>query len=139
MPAKLSKFCIDVECKDYAHPWSDSCLATMTGIGLHSLQESLKIYTTVYLVTLLMKGKLPSKNDIVQTILGILQSTAFLSWSAFSYSMFICTLRKILGNINFLTASFIPSFLSSLSAILIERPSRHTLLCLYVSNIVSIY
>ncbi|XP_024938016.1 transmembrane protein 135 isoform X2 [Cephus cinctus] len=40
-----------------------------------------------------------------------------------------------LGNFNILTVSFFPSFLSSLSAIVIERPSRRTLLCLYVSNI----
>jgi hypothetical protein len=33
------------------------------------------------------------------------------------------------------TVSFLPSFLSSLSAIVIERASRRTLLCLYVSNI----
>ncbi|KAK2582081.1 hypothetical protein KPH14_002784 [Odynerus spinipes] len=135
MPAKLSKFSIDVGCKEYAHPWTNSCISTMTGIGLHSLQESLRIYSTVYIITLLMKGKIPSKDDIVRTILGILQSTAFLSWSAFSYSMFICFLIRILGNVNILTASFIPSFLSSLTAILIERPSRRTLLCLYVSNI----
>lgn len=135
MPPKLSKFSIDAGCKEYVHPWTDSCVATMTGIGLHTLQESLRIYSTVYIVTLLMKGKIPSRNDILRTILGILQSTAFLSWSAFSYSMFICLLRKILGNFNVLTVSFIPCFLSAFSAILIERPSRRTLLCLYVSNI----
>ncbi|XP_043272955.1 transmembrane protein 135-like isoform X2 [Venturia canescens] len=86
-------------------------------------------------VTLLMKGKVPSSSDIKRTILGILQSTAFLSWSSFTYSMFICFLRRLLGNFNVLSVSFFPSFLSSLSAILIERPSRRTLLCLYVSNI----
>lgn len=44
---------------------------------------------------------------------------------------------RALGNMNFLTVSFLPSFLSSLSAIVIERPSRRPLLCLYVSNVVS--
>lgn len=40
-----------------------------------------------------MKGKIPSKEDARKTILGLLQSTAFLSWSGFSYSVFICSLR----------------------------------------------
>ncbi|XP_032670789.1 transmembrane protein 135-like isoform X2 [Odontomachus brunneus] len=82
-----------------------------------------------------MKRRKPTKEDIKKTILGILQSTAFLAWSGFSYSVFICWLSRLLGHLNFLTVSFLPSFLSSLTAILIERPSRHSLLCLYVSNI----
>lgn len=135
MPPQLSKFVIDATCKEFSHPWSNSCISSTTGLGLHTLQESLRIYTTLYLVALLMRGKKPSKEEIKKTILGILQSTAFLSWSGFSYSMFICLLRRMLGRLNFLTVSFIPSFLSSITAIAIERPSRRPLLCLYVSNI----
>jgi len=45
--------------------------------------------------------------------------------------------RRILGRFYMPTVSFLPSFLSSLSAIVIERASRRTLLCLYVSNVVS--
>ncbi|KAL0100313.1 hypothetical protein PUN28_019582 [Cardiocondyla obscurior] len=82
-----------------------------------------------------MRRKKPTKEDVKKTILGILQSTAFLSWSGFSYSLFICLLRRILGRFYMPTVSFLPSFLSSLSAIVIERASRRTLLCLYVSNI----
>ncbi|XP_034191318.2 transmembrane protein 135 isoform X1 [Osmia lignaria lignaria] len=134
MPSQLSKFA-DISCKEFSHPWIDSCINATAGLGLHTLQECLRIYSTVYIVALLMRGKKPSKEDIKKTILGILQSTAFLSWSAFSYSMFICSLRRVLGKFNVLTVSFLPSFLSSLSAILIERPSRRTLLCLYVSNV----
>ncbi|KAM0729627.1 Transmembrane protein 135 [Formica fusca] len=135
MPARLSKLSIDTTCMDYAHPWTDSCVSASTGLGLHSIQESFKIYTTVYIIAFLMKRKVPSKRDIKKIILGILQSTAFLSWSGFSYSLFICLLRRILGRFYLPTVSFLPSFLSSLSAIVIERSSRRTLLCLYVSNI----
>ncbi|XP_076753705.1 transmembrane protein 135 [Xylocopa sonorina] len=134
MPAQLSKF-IDIPCKEYSHPWTDSCVAAAIGLGLHSIQESLRIYSAVYVATLLMKRKTPSKSDIKHTILGILQSTAFLSWSGLSFSLFICLLRRILGNFHILTVAFIPSFLSSLTAIFIERPSRRTLLSLYVTNI----
>lgn len=82
-----------------------------------------------------MKRKVPSKNDIKKTILGILQSSAFLSFSGFSYSMCICILRRLFGCFHLYTVSFLPSFLSSFAAIFIERPSRRPLLCLYVSNI----
>ncbi|KAL6256040.1 hypothetical protein P5V15_013276 [Pogonomyrmex californicus] len=135
MPARLSKFSIDVPCLDYAHPWTNSCVSATTGLGLHSLQESFRIYTTVYIIAFLMRRKVPTKEDVKKTVLGILQSTAFLSWSGFSYSLFICLLRRIFGRFYMPTVSFLPSFLSSLSAIVIERASRRTLLCLYVSNI----
>lgn len=135
MPTQLSKFSINSTCHEVIHPWTNSCISATAGLGLHSIQECLKIYSTVYFVTLLMKGKKPSKDDIKKTISGILQSTAFLSWSAFTLSFSICCLRRILGNFNILSVSYIPSFFSCLSAIIIERPSRRPLLCLYVSNI----
>ncbi|XP_043521043.1 transmembrane protein 135-like [Frieseomelitta varia] len=134
MPAQLSKL-IDIQCKDYSHHWTNSCAAAAAGLGLDSIPECLKLYATVYIAALLMKGKIPSKEDARKTMLGLLQSTAFLSWSAFSYSVFICFLRQILGNFNFLTVSFLPSFLSSITAIVIERPSRRPLLSLYVANL----
>lgn len=68
-------------------------------------------------------------------LLGILQSTAFLTTSAFSYSFFLCLLRHYVGSFNFYTVSFVPSFMSSMCALLLERPSRRGLLCLYVSNV----
>ncbi|VEN52472.1 unnamed protein product [Callosobruchus maculatus] len=87
------------------------------------------------MVTLLMKGKIPRKEDLRKTICGIVQSTAFLSGTGFGYSLFLCSLRRVLGNFNILTVSAIPAFLSSVFSILIERPSRRTMLCLYVSNV----
>ncbi|ERL90703.1 hypothetical protein D910_08050 [Dendroctonus ponderosae] len=93
------------------------------------------MYTLLQLCTLLMKGRVPTKRDIQRTLFGILQSTAFLSFTGFGYSFFLCTLRRVMGHFNLLTVSFFPAFLSSVFAILIERPSRRTLLCLYVSNV----
>ena len=53
MPARLSKFAIPTSCKEYAHPWSDSCISTTAGLGLHAVQDSLRIYCTLYFVSLL--------------------------------------------------------------------------------------
>lgn len=86
-------------------------------------------------LSLLMRFKIPSITDLKRTFLGILQSTGFLTTSAFAYSLFLCLLRRYIGEYNFFTVSYVPAFLSSMCALLIERPSRRGLLCLYVSNV----
>ncbi|CAH0546836.1 unnamed protein product [Brassicogethes aeneus] len=112
-----------------------SCSGFQFGSGASACLAALQIYFRVYTLTLLMKGRIPTKNDIKHTLYGILQSTAFLSGTGFGYSLFLCSLRKLMGNFNILTVSAIPAFLASVFSILIERPSRRTLLCLYVSNV----
>lgn len=124
-------------CLEYVHPWTKSCSDAATSSGCTTFQESFRIYVTVYMLALLMRGKLPSQKDLRGTFLRIIQSTSFLSCHAFSYSIFLCLFRRILGNFNFLTASFIPAFLASYTSILVERPSRRGLLCLYVTNVAS--
>ncbi|KAF5281582.1 hypothetical protein FQR65_LT14625 [Abscondita terminalis] len=126
---------IGATCSEFVHPWTNSCLEAIAGCYLCAFVDSFRLYTTVYLLALLMKRKVPNKKDLKRTITGIIQSTAFLSGTGFGYSFFLCTLRKLLGNFNFLTVSAAPAFLASVFAILIERPSRRLLLCLYVSNV----
>lgn len=82
-----------------------------------------------------MRGRIPTLTDIKRTILGILQSAAFLSTNAFSYSMFLCVIRKYVGSFNFYTVSYVPAFMAAAAAIIVERPSRRGLLSLYVSNV----
>lgn len=82
-----------------------------------------------------MKGRIPTLEELKKTLKGILQSTAFLGFTAFGYSMFLCSFRRMFGNYNMMTISFLPSFCSNLVSILIERPSRRGLLALYVSNV----
>uniref|UniRef100_A0A1Y1MM10 Transmembrane protein 135 N-terminal domain-containing protein n=1 Tax=Photinus pyralis TaxID=7054 RepID=A0A1Y1MM10_PHOPY len=131
-----SKFApIHINCYEFCHPWTESCLEASVGSYLCAIVDSLRIYTTVYMLALLMKGSVPSKEEIKKTVLGMLQSTAFLSANGMGFTLFLCLLRKLLGHFNFLTVSAIPSFLANFFAILIERPSRRTLLSLYVSNV----
>lgn len=134
--SKISIFSpIQVSCHDYVHPWTDSCMDALCGLYYRAIIYSLKMYATVYLLSLVTKGKIPKKNDVLKLIYGILQSTAFLSGTGFGYSAIVCLLRRILGNYNFLTVSFFPAFLSSVFSILIEKPHRRTLLALYVTNV----
>ncbi|XP_059613346.1 transmembrane protein 135-like [Phlebotomus argentipes] len=122
-------------CIEYMHPWTDHCVNATAGLLLQSCKESLRIYSAVYLLSLVMRGKIPTRKDIKRTIQGMLQSTAFLTTNAFTFSMFVCLLRRWLGKLYFLTVAFVPSWLASFFAILVERPSRRGLLCLYVANV----
>lgn len=88
-----------------------------------------------YQLSLLMRCRVPTLNDLKRMLLGILQSTGFLTTSAFTYSFFLCLIRYCVGSYNFYTVSYVPAFMSSMCALLLERPSRRGLLCLYVSNV----
>ncbi|GAB0090375.1 Transmembrane protein 135 [Sergentomyia squamirostris] len=126
---------IPTTCTEYMHPWTDFCVNATAGLLLQSCKESLRIYGAVYLLSLVMRGKIPTKKDIKRTILGMLQSTAFLTTNAFTFSMFVCLFRRWLGKLYFLTVAFIPSWIASFLAYFVERPSRRGLLCLYVANV----
>ncbi|KAK5640183.1 hypothetical protein RI129_010994 [Pyrocoelia pectoralis] len=131
-----SKFApIHISCYKFLHPWTESCLEAIVGSYLCAIIDSLRIYTTVYMLALIMKGNVPSKEEIKRTLFGMLQSTAFLSANGMGFTLFGCLLRRILGHFNFITVSALPSFLANFFAILIERPSRRVLLSLYVSNV----
>lgn len=86
-------------------------------------------------LSLLMRFRIPSLNDLKRTFWGIVQSTCFLTTNGYTYSLMLCILRHYVGSFNFYTASFIPSIISSAIALTIERPTRRGLLCLYVSNV----
>jgi len=47
----FSKFkTIPTTCIEYVHPWTESCSSATTGLGVHALQGSFRIYVTVYMV-----------------------------------------------------------------------------------------
>lgn len=141
-------------CIQYVHPWTDSCSIATAGLILQAAQDSFRIYSAVYTVitfllyvqirlfhsvlifqlSLLMRCRIPKAVDLKRTVQGIIQSTAFLTTSAFAYCFFLCIIRRFY-RYNFFTVSYVPAFMSSVCALLIERPSRRGLLCLYVSNV----
>ncbi|XP_066992281.1 transmembrane protein 135 isoform X1 [Anabrus simplex] len=134
----FSKFTtVTATCEEYLHPYTNSCALSSLQLCYSAIPGTLKMYTVVFLLAMLMRGKLPTPKDILGMILRIIQSTSFLTCHAFSYSLFMCSLRRIFGNFNMMTASFIPAFLASYVSILIERPSRRGLLSLYVTNVAS--
>lgn len=84
---------------------------------------------------MIMRHKIPTLQDLRKMVLGILQSSAFLVTNAYTFIMFNCLLRNMLGQYYFSTVAFWPCFLGSLSAIALERPQRRPLLALYVANV----
>lgn len=136
MPTVQSKLSpITTTCIEYVHPWTDSCSVATAGLIIQSALDSLRIYSAVYTLSLLMRRRWPTWTVLRKTLLGILQSSAFLTTSAFTYVLYLCLIRRFAGNFNFYSVSYIPAFMSALCAILIERPSRRGLLTLYVSNV----
>ncbi|KAK9505032.1 hypothetical protein O3M35_009182 [Rhynocoris fuscipes] len=128
---------IDATCNEYVHPWSESCVGATLPLIIPCLKESFRIYSIAYSVALLLKGRVPTEKDLKNTFLGIIQSCIFLTSHGVGYSSACCLIRKVMGYYNFYTISFLPSFLSSIISILIERPSRRALLSLYVTNVAS--
>lgn len=137
-------------------------LQTTNRIALNCKNKFVYFFFLLQL-SLLMRCRIPSVSDLKRMFLGILQSTGFLTTSAFTYSFFLCLLRYCMGSFNFYTVSYkayslknyyyithitsiiffsdytqvsyVPAFMSSMCALLLERPSRRGLLCLYVSNV----
>ncbi|XP_017845375.1 transmembrane protein 135 [Drosophila busckii] len=124
-----------ITCKDFQHPWTDKCVNATAGILLSATPYCLRVYTIVYAFSLLMRHRVPTLGDLRRTILGIIQSTAFLVTNAYTFILYNCLLRNLLGRYYFGTVAFIPSFLSSLTAIIVERPARRPLLATYVANV----
>uniref|UniRef100_A0A1B0BTF8 Transmembrane protein 135 N-terminal domain-containing protein n=1 Tax=Glossina palpalis gambiensis TaxID=67801 RepID=A0A1B0BTF8_9MUSC len=130
-----SKMWILNTCQEIQHPWTDKCTNAVAGLLLSSTPYCLKVYTMVYMLSMLMRHKVPTKRDLHKMVLGILQSTAFLVTNAYTFTLFACLIRNLLGGFHISTVAFIPSVLSSFSAIVVERPKRRSLLALYVANV----
>ncbi|XP_011209523.1 transmembrane protein 135 [Bactrocera dorsalis] len=137
MTNALSRFLtpVDCTCKDFNHPWTDSCVNASVGILLGAIPYSLRIYTMVYALSLIMRHRIPHIADLKRTLQGILQSSAFLVSNSYSFIMFNCLLRRLIGRYYCATVAFVPCFISSFASILVERPARRPLLTLYVANL----
>ncbi|KAH8306241.1 hypothetical protein KR018_004978 [Drosophila ironensis] len=124
-----------ITCQEFQHPWTDHCVSATAGILLSSTPYCLRVYTVVYALSLLMRNRVPTLKDLKRSIMGIIQSTAFLVTNAYTFILYNCLLRHALGRYHFSTVAFVPCFLASFTAILVERPARRPLLTLYVANV----
>ncbi|XP_064548176.1 transmembrane protein 135-like [Drosophila montana] len=132
--SKLVDAAIRCSCHEYVHPWTASCFCGACGLFLASIPASMRTYSIVYLLALVMKMRIPRLLDLKHTIIGIFKSSAFLSTNAYLFTLCVCLLRRLLGGFHFSTVAFMPTFIGSYAALCIERPARRTPLALYVAN-----
>ncbi|XP_067946961.1 transmembrane protein 135-like isoform X2 [Watersipora subatra] len=120
-------------CYEFGHTWTPSCRDAAFGVLWSSLKASLKIYSTVYLVTALIKRR---KLDYYLHVVwkDILRSTAFLTANAFCFIGTFCSWRKVVG---FYCYYFVPVCAIPLNVCLlhIEPRKRHGMLALYTTNL----
>jgi len=154
-------------CYELGHTWNPSCSKAAVDIGFHCFKESFKIYTSCYVVSLcygriwiwrkgtkdsrvlllllivlqlslLASKRYPkSREEALRMLKDVTRSAAFLSVNGFGFVFSFCLIRKILGHFNFLSVGYLPAFLGSYAAILVEKPHRRSLLALYVTNVAS--
>ncbi|XP_073838790.1 transmembrane protein 135-like [Musca autumnalis] len=122
-------------CQEFQHCWTDKCVNASAGLILAATPYCLRVYSMVYVLSLVMRGKIPTLDDLKKTIRGILQSTAFLVTNAYGFIMYNCLLRNLMGHYTKASVAFLPCFLASLMAIVVERPQRRPMLALYVANV----
>ncbi|XP_017031319.1 transmembrane protein 135 [Drosophila kikkawai] len=133
--SKLAEIAFNCSCHEYNHPWTSSCACAAAGMMLSEIPPSLRTYATVYLLALVMRGRIPSLKDLGRTAAGILQSTAFLSLNGGLFVFCVCFLRQLLGGFYFGTVAWLPSFISSFISLAAERPERRAPLAMYVANV----
>ncbi|XP_063888594.1 transmembrane protein 135-like [Scylla paramamosain] len=124
-------------CYELGHCWKHSCSSASFEICIIGFIESIKIYGVVYLLTGLVNARKISMKYGKKLLKNYLTSVCFLTVNAFGYIGSYCVVRHILQHFNFFTVSFVPGFIGSLMAILVERPARRTLLAIYVTNVAS--
>ncbi|XP_075552161.1 transmembrane protein 135-like [Dermacentor variabilis] len=134
--AQLLDYHLPYNCYEIGHTWTPYCAEASVYVGLHAFKESLKIYLPLYAASLVYSKRYDS-DTIKRTLRAVLISSFFLSFNAFAFIAVFCSLRKLVGRFNFLNASYLPGFLASLMAILLERKSRRQALAIYVCNIAS--
>ena len=118
-------------------------------------KESLKLYTPLYVLNAIIRRELSAK-VITSIVKNTLRSSSFLGFTALLMMSMFCNIRRFTGNtlitslmqINWILVaivgkfyytlcSYLPVFVSSLFAILIEKRSRRGALALYCANIAS--
>jgi len=128
---------VHFSCYEVGHTWTPYCSSAATDTFLACFEEGLKIYSSVYLLSLVLSGKVPSKNGLKGLLRSIVQSAVFLACNGSAFIAMFCIVRKLNGKLGLYTSALVPSFIASFLAILIERPSRRSPLAIYVTNVAS--
>jgi hypothetical protein len=71
------------------------------------------------------------------SVQSILRSTSFISANAYFALFFFCSSQYFTGKFYYYAVAYIPGFIASSMAVLIEKPHRRSSLAFYVANVAS--
>ncbi|XP_062525202.1 transmembrane protein 135 isoform X2 [Bombyx mori] len=124
----FEKIYTDVDCHYLLHPWGKGCITSLPVLFKDSLIGSVKFYSMVYLIQILMRGKkMRKKEQWLKMGNYYIRSILFGQFVAGTASIIGCIVRKLNGNkFKFNTFLFVPFTLNGLF-IYLEPPSRRGL------------
>uniref|UniRef100_H2ZM34 Transmembrane protein 135 n=1 Tax=Ciona savignyi TaxID=51511 RepID=H2ZM34_CIOSA len=124
-------------CYEIGHTWEPTCTGAFFDTMRDSLKFSLKVYTSFYFATALVKlrkKKYRNLKELRKILRDIIQSSIFLSANGVLFMGSFCVFRHLIGKFygwHGLLCGFVAGYLS----ILIERKSRRGALALYLTNL----
>ena len=110
----FSKPSLPYSCYEVGHTWTPFCTNAAAGVGLSSFEEGLKIYSSLYIVSIqslsmftykeltvfilfqlssVLTGKIPTTDSLKKLFISVLQSSCFLGANGALYIVFFCLLR----------------------------------------------
>lgn len=124
-------------CYEVGHGWTPYCSDAALGVGLSAFEQSLPLYTSLYLFTQLGLQRKYDPEAFMETFKSILTSASFLSFNMLAGMGTSCLLRCNSDRYYYRIQCFLPGFIASYLALLIERPSRRPALAFYLANMSS--
>lgn len=146
MPSVLSTLKDDIygrtwsfpyNCYEVGHGWTPFCTDAAFGVGYAAFKNSLPLYTSLYLFTQLGLQRKYDLSAFYETFKSILTSASFLGFNFFGGIGVSCLLRNNSERYYYRIQCFLPGFIASYMALLIERPSRRPALAFYMANMSS--
>uniref|UniRef100_A0A6G1SG41 Transmembrane protein 135 n=1 Tax=Aceria tosichella TaxID=561515 RepID=A0A6G1SG41_9ACAR len=123
-------------CYEAVHPWTPFCSDSALDIGVTVFGEAIKLYTPLYLFSQIIQRKY-DYDSFKNTCQSIIRSTSFISANAFFALFFFCSSQYFTGKFYYYAVAYLPGFIASAMAVLIEKPSRRSSLAFYVANVAS--
>jgi len=146
MPSVLSKLKDDIygrswsfpyNCYEVGHGWTPFCTGAACDVGLAAFANSLPLYSSLYLFTQLGLQRKYDFGSFYETFKSIITSASFLGFNFFGGIAVSCFLRNNSDRYYYRVQCFLPGFIASYMALLIERPSRRPALAFYLANMSS--
>ena len=95
----LSKLCgrlgfdvVPYNCYELVHNWHPNCESAMVDVYRHAIPYSYRTYLPLYLISLLMRGRLNSV-DPVKFAVDLTRSSLFLATNGAMFLYFMCLMR----------------------------------------------